>query len=132
MQSVVLFCTMLKSKIFRQKWLAVLWFLIMCILFFLPGSALPQSNWLNDIHFDKIVHIGLFAGLLFLWRSCINSTATKYNWILLFAALIYGILVELIQGHWIPNRSEDFYDVVADMTGSVLGILVWLAVYRKK
>jgi len=50
---------------------------------------------------------------------------------LLSAALAYGYLVEVIQREWIPNRSFDLYDVLADMAGSVLGLVVWLWVYKK-
>jgi VanZ family protein len=103
----------------------------MCILFFLPGSAFPNENWLDAIYFDKMVHIGLFAVLMFLWRSSFNLEVNNYNLLLLFSALLYGVTVEFIQKYWIPNRSFDLYDVLADMTGSVLGLIIWLRVYRK-
>jgi hypothetical protein len=122
---------MLRWKIFRYKGVAITWFLIMCILFFLPGSALPQENWLNAVYFDKWVHVGLFAILLFLWRSSFKLDLNNYNLVLLFSALLYGLLVEFIQRNWVPNRSFDLYDVLADMAGSVIGLVVWLRVYKK-
>jgi hypothetical protein len=122
---------MLRWKIFRYKSVAIAWFLIMCILFFLPGSALPQESWLDAIYFDKWVHVGLFAVLIFLWRSSFNLDFNHYNWMLLFIALLYGLTVEFIQKYWVSNRSFDLYDVMADMTGSVIGLVVWLRVYKK-
>ena len=122
---------MLKSKIFRYKSLAITWLVIMSILFFLPGSAFPSENWLDWIYFDKWVHIGLFAVLIFLWRSSFDWEVNNYNLLLLFSALLYGLMVEFIQRYWIPNRSFDLYDVLSDMTGSVLGLLIWLRVHRK-
>ena len=122
---------MLKSKIFRYKSVAITWLAIMSILFFLPGSAFPSENWLDWIYFDKWVHIGLFAVLIFLWRSSFDWEVNNYNLLLLFSALLYGLIVEFIQRYWIPNRSFDLYDVLSDMTGSLLGLLVWLRVYRK-
>jgi VanZ family protein len=103
----------------------------MSILFFLPGSALPKENWLDQIYFDKWVHIGLFAVLIFLWRSSFNYKISNYNLILFFTALLYGFMVEVIQLYFISNRSFDLYDVAADMTGSVLGLLIWLRTYKK-
>jgi VanZ family protein len=103
----------------------------MCILFFLPGSAFPNENWLSKIYFDKLVHVGLFAILIFLWRSAFNSKFSAYNFVLLFLALLYGIMVEYIQRYFVANRDFDLYDVVADMIGSVSGLLVWLRTYRK-
>lgn len=122
---------MLRWKIFRLKIVAISWLLIMCVLFFLPGSDLPKANWLDQIHFDKWVHIGLFAVLLFLWRSSFDYQVNRYGLLLLAAALIYGFMVELIQLYWVSNRSFDLYDVVADMTGSALGLWMYRTVYKK-
>jgi len=103
----------------------------MCVLFFLPGSDLPHANWLNDIYFDKWVHIGLFAILIFLWRSSFDLDLNHCNWMLLFSALLYGLSVEFIQKYWVSNRSFDLFDLLADMAGSVLGLVVWLRAYKK-
>ena len=122
---------MLRWKIFRYKTVAISWLLVMSFLFFLPGSALPKANWLEEIYFDKWVHIGLFAILIFLWRSSFDLDFSNYNLLLLFSALVYGFLVELIQLYWVPNRSFDLYDVLADMTGSILGLYIWMRAYKK-
>jgi len=122
---------MLKWKFFRYKTVAVTWLLIMCVLFFLPGSALPKEGWLDAIHFDKFVHIGLFAVLLFLWRSAFDAKVNHYGYILLLMAISYGFLVEVVQLYWISNRSFDLYDVAADTAGSILGLFIWCRVYKK-
>jgi len=122
---------MLKWKIFTYKPVAISWLILISILFFLPGSALPKDNWLDKIYIDKWVHIGLFAVLVFLWRSSFNWDVNSYNLLLLFMALVYGFVVELIQLYWVPNRSFDMYDVLSDTIGSIVGLLVWLRVYKK-
>ena len=122
---------MLKWKIFRLKPVAIGWLILISILFFLPGSALPKENWFDKIYIDKWVHVGLFAVLIFLWRSSFNWDINSYNLFLLFAAVLYGFLVEVVQLYWIPNRSFDMYDVLSDASGSIVGLLVWLGVYRK-
>ena len=104
----------------------------MCILFFLPGSAFPGENWLSKIYFDKLVHIGLFAVLLFLWRSAFDWELPNYNLVLLFLALLYGLAVEFIQRYFVSNRDFDLYDVLADTIGAMIGLAIWLASYRKK
>jgi VanZ family protein len=124
-------CKMLRWKFFRYKSVALGWLVLMCILFFLPGSAFPQENWLDQIHFDKWVHVGLFAVLLFLWRSSFDWSANYYVILLLFCALAYGLAVEFIQKFWVANRSFDLFDVLFDMIGSALGLFVWSRVYKK-
>ena len=122
---------MLKWKIFRLKPVAIGWLILISILFFLPGSALPKENWFDKIYIDKWVHVGLFAVLIFLWRSSFNWDINSYNLFLLLAAVLYGFLVEVVQLNWIPNRSFDMYDVLSDASGSIVGLLVWLGTYRK-
>lgn len=123
---------MFEAKLFRSKIVAIGWFLVMNILFFLPGSALPQSHWFDEIHLDKLVHIGLFAVLVFLWCSAFNLGLTKKIWVVIMIVVIYGFLVEIIQKNWVPNRSFDLYDVAADTVGGVFGLLIWLRTVYKK
>jgi VanZ family protein len=119
---------MLRWKIFRSRWTAAAWLLVISFLFMLPGSALPNQTWLSRIHFDKWIHIGFFALLLFLWRSALGRG--KNSW-LLAGGLAYGIIVEFAQEHWVPNRSFDLYDIMADFVGSLLGLWVGEQVYKK-
>jgi hypothetical protein len=115
---------MLKITVKQAKVFAVLWLLFISILFFLPGSALPKEGWLDAIYFDKWVHFGFFALLLFLWRFYF-PLGRKFSWIVLVLALFYGFGVELVQHFLIANRSFDFFDVAADLSGAVAGVLFW-------
>ncbi|MGZ5136151.1 MAG: VanZ family protein, partial [Flavitalea sp.] len=126
-----LHCSMLQWKFFRSRRVAIGWFLLMTILFFIPGSSIPKQNWLTHIQFDKIVHIGLFAVLVFLWRSAFHYSEKHYNALLIMVSGFYGLLIEILQGFAVPNRDFDLYDLVADVAGSFLGILVWMRVYKK-
>ncbi|GAA4744806.1 VanZ family protein [Flavisolibacter ginsenosidimutans] len=115
----------------HAKFLAILWLLFISVLFFLPGSALPKAGWLDAIYFDKWVHCGFFALLVFLWRFYFPREL-RYNWWLLLLALCYAFGVEVIQYYFIPNRSFDLFDVMADMTGAFAGIWFWTRRYIKK
>ena len=107
------------------------WFLISTVLLTLPGSSFPTENWLNKIWFDKWVHIGLFGMLVFLfcWGLQKKYSATKLNKIfstIALLALVYGIIMEFVQRYFIPNRSFDTGDIIADAAGCFTGW--WLAV----
>ncbi|HVF81212.1 MAG TPA: VanZ family protein [Flavisolibacter sp.] len=111
--------------------LAVIWILLISVLCFLPGSAFPKQDWLDEVSFDKWVHFGLFAVLLFLWRFHFPYSR-PYHFILFGLSVVYGFGVETIQHYFISNRSFDLYDVVADMAGSIAGLWFWARVYIKK
>ena len=80
-----------------------------------------------DIPFaDKVVHLIINAGLFVVWASYVFSGKTKntktYTLPLLFVCtLLYGILIEVVQGSFIPTRGADFFDVIANVCGLILG-----------
>ena len=100
------------------------------ILFCLPGSAFPKEDWVSEIYFDKWVHIGIFAVLLFLWCRSLGLSRIMAYIILVLIAITYGFLIEFIQDRLVDNRSWDLGDVAADLVGSIVGILVWKG-YKK-
>lgn len=100
------------------------WLVLISFLFCLPGSAIPKVNWLSGIHFDKWVHIGLFAVLLFLWGNVLGLLNQRQKWGLLVAAIVYGLLVEVVQDQLIVNRDFDLWDAAADTLGAVVGLWV--------
>ena len=91
---------MLQANWLKSKVLAIGWLLLMCILFVIPGSALPEQNWFADIQLDKWVHIGLFSVLVFLWASAFNLGLPSNSWIVIAIAMLYGLAVEFVQKTW--------------------------------
>lgn len=73
--------------------------------------------------FDKWVHIGLFAILCFLWCRVIQNP----QWFIKIAVvcLAYGIVIEFIQDKFIPYRSFEVWDILADAVGCAIGY--WIA-----
>jgi hypothetical protein len=114
------------------KIIGTLWLIIISILFFLPGSAIPKNDWFSKIYFDKWVHIGFFAALVWLWCLALEIRGGKRLVVLLFAAVAYGLLVEIVQDQYIANRSFDGGDLLADAGGAIAGGLFWLRTCIKK
>lgn len=106
--------------------LAFLYLLVTLWLFTLPGSALPDNDWFDTLQVDKWVHATLFFGLCGLFMYPILSfDKSSYSKIKIFIvisslAIGYGISIEFIQRYYIPNRSFDVWDIVADTIGSIL------------
>jgi VanZ family protein len=117
---------------------AIGWIILSTVLLTLPGSVFPKENWLDLIWFDKWVHIGMFAIMAFLWCWGIYKKGTnRKNRLLSFIlsgiiCLAYGIVMEFVQKNYIPNRSFDVGDIIADGVGSLAGIIFSARVYIKK
>lgn len=103
--------------------LAIIWFLIVSVLFCLPGSALPSAGWMGALQFDKWVHIGIFSVLVFLWSRALTINHKISLALLSLAAIGYGFVVEVVQDQFITNRSFDVYDLAADAVGIAVGLV---------
>ena len=89
---------------------------------------MPKEDWLDNIWFDKWVHIGMFFIMAFLWsRALMKNKKTGNNKItliiILIVALLYGFGIELLQKYFIENRSFAWGDIAADAVGCVTGLL---------
>ena len=98
------------------------------MLLTIPGSSFPKENWLEKIWFDKWVHIGMFAIMVFLWcwamlRMQFEKKKLERIFLLIAIAwLAYGIGMEFVQKYCIANRSFDLGDIIADGVGCVTGL----------
>lgn len=110
---------------YAQFWL----FLLYCTYLSLTPSPNEQ---LIETFSDKALHC---VGYLLLLLSC-NFAHRPNRYLALKVALLmsYSILIEVIQ-HFIPNRGFSFGDMVANLSGLLIGltlILVWNSIVRKK
>jgi len=114
------------KKYFAALYIPIVWTLIIGILMCLPGKMLPKEVGFSIPQFDKVVHIGLFGGFVFLWSlwktGRVHEPAILLRWFFLFYVLanVYGISMEYVQKYWIPGRDYDLADMIADMIGAGL------------
>ncbi len=120
-----------------RVFIAVLWFLICTVLLLISGSSFPSSNWMTKIPlFDKWVHIFLFLILTYLFCLLFSrsrfpkSQLWNFYYLTGFLCFIYGIAMEIIQHFFIPFRSFDLGDILADGIG-VIGALFFFGYIQK-
>lgn len=102
----------------------IAWFIIANILLLMPGKDIPEITFLNQIYFDKWVHIGLFAGLTFLTAFPFIKSGRCSKGLLLKTGILfilYGILIEYLQKYYASDRTFDITDMVADTVGCIVG-----------
>jgi len=86
------------------------------------------SSFITFPNFDKVVHFGMYFGLM----SVIileNRKTIKSNSNLFLTGLIplfYGILMEILQSTLTVTRTGSFYDALANCTGILVSILLWI------
>jgi VanZ family protein len=117
-------------KHFRTAFLfAFAWLLFVTILLCTPGTKLPRIGWSDEIWLDKWAHIFLFFVLVFLWcRAYIKRglaiSIKKIFFTIAILSTAYGIGMEIVQHYFIPFRSFDYGDMIADGIGSIAGYII--------
>jgi VanZ family protein len=112
------------KKYFSSLYISIAWTLIIAILMCLPGKVLPNEAGFRIPNFDKVVHISLFGGFVFLWGLYMAKRTSNYHTLLMgffifyVIANVFGYSMELVQRYWIPGRDYDLADVIADMIGA--------------
>lgn len=114
-------------KVKPLLFIAIAYTIVISILFFIPGSDLPKVK-IKIYGLDKIIHAVIHFILINLWMLYFyvkKDFKFKANWVLqLFLLLMsFGIIVEILQGQPMVSRGADIFDVVANLVGSLLGIL---------
>ena len=105
-------------------WKPVLWLIIILILSLIPGNRLPGIPLFP--HFDKLVHAAMYFGLAVLLIKPLNNLPLRrpYIWAVL-VCIVIGIVIEFSQEYMAVNRSGNWHDEAANLTGSLLGILFY-------
>jgi VanZ family protein len=120
---------MLLKSIDKKTWvlLASVWSILIFIGCGMPGSNLPKLTVWD--HFDKVVHFVLFGGCTYLWFMAFP----KYLYRVAGLVLLFGIAIEFYQKYFVPGRSFDVWDILADALGiCVFSCICWASAVREK
>ena len=103
----------------RKPHLAMTATVVVCILLFVPSSGLPDDTprWIND----KLAHGTVFAGLAFLWMQYLQKRSLVFLLMSGFAFFTEGVQYLLPVSF---HRSFDLKDIVADVAGILIGLVV--------
>lgn len=116
----------LRHNIFTLFFLSLI--LVGCLL---PGGILPK---VNTEHLDKVIHISLF--FLFSFSAILGLIKQNQFPRLHFDAVKYvigfsislTIITEVIQHLFIPRRSFDLFDILADLIGIIIAFAFFMVV----
>ncbi len=122
----------LKNR-FLQFIPGIIWFAICFYLLTIPGKEIPQISWMDFYQADKLVHIVMFFTLCFLFSFAIRDSYEKYSLVLIITiiGLLFGIAMEFVQKYFIPNRTCDIDDMIADGMGCLISYIWWKRKFNK-
>ena len=89
------------------------------------------SSLIKIPHFDKFVHFTFYFIMVILGILAVREylkTLVKFSKVMVYMllfAVIYGIIIEVLQYTWTINRQGDILDALANTVGALLGM--WVA-----
>ncbi len=101
-----------------RLWPCLLWTLFIVSACLMPPSGLPSAPVMPG--FDKFAHVVLFGVWSFLFAGYTRSNVA----VVLLTGFALGLGIEFLQEASGTGRSFEWWDVVADLTGVLLGYLV--------
>lgn len=112
--------------------LALTWALIILALCSIPGQYIPSVSLLELVSFDKWVHAGMFFVLcnLSFFHLLQKGSDIKRIYLFLIICVLYGCLLEVMQGTLFSNRSADWHDIVANTFGCLMALIFYRKIYK--
>ncbi len=110
------------SYVFRYKF-TILLVIVISLLSLVPGDQMPGSFLFSIPHFDKIIHLSMYAALGFvaLAESRKEHPRLGFHLLLLLAIFAMSALIEILQATVVAARSAEWYDLLANFLGLVAG-----------
>lgn len=105
---------------------AFFWGAVILILSLMPGKNLPEVPW-DIANPDKLAHAFVYLSLTFLiaWGFYQKKQLNRKTiFLALFISIFYGILLEIVQYGFFPDRYFELLDIIANIIGSILSLVL--------
>ncbi len=107
-----------KSLIF---FIAVLYTIALTVVSLITLDGMPELGTEWD---DKLYHIVAYAGLMLIWYFALISGHKPGRLLhIALSCVVFGIVIEAVQGKVTVDRIGDALDVVANVIGVLLGYI---------
>jgi len=119
-------------KPWLRKTIGAFYLVIIAVLSLLPSYDIPDIGLFPGA--DKVVHILMYLGLSFLasWSYDISHKGMRFMYLLLTGVFMYGVIMEILQRTMHNGRDFDFKDMIANLTGTIIGLLIYRLLDRQR
>lgn len=114
-------------------WKTITWTVFMLVLFLIPSQDIPGSREIPNL--DKVVHVAFFMIFTFLFMRDLmkirglKSILPVYIITTILVVLFIAIMIELLQDNMNLGRDGDINDILYDLAGFILGMLLLILKY---
>ncbi len=113
-----------RNKVFMIYIPLVLYWIVLLIATSIPGTSVPSVGVSDKLaHFTAYTILTVLLTFTISFQNKIKYLKQKAFISTLVIVNLYAVLDEIHQ-HFIPGRSMEFLDLLADFLGSILGVLI--------
>ena len=118
----------MKQFINRYKF-TIISVILVLIGILMPGDGVPS---VGIPHLDKVVHCGMFGcvTVCYYWDYYKEYKKAPYLCLTIATVVLFGVLTEIMQVY-VPGRSCDYRDLIADTIGIILATIVARWIVKK-
>jgi VanZ family protein len=118
----------------KNFFLAFLWTIGIAIACLVSMSEVPSVSILGK---DKSVHFFFYFVFSLLWFLFLTKENPEWRFakkvIMVFlSSFVYGGVIEICQEQFTATRKADIYDVLANISGSIIAILILWIIEKSK
>jgi VanZ family protein len=117
-------------KMIKKNKFSILVAMTIMYLSLASSDTFDKVTFITIPHFDKIVHFGMYFGLMSVIILENHKTIYKTSHLFLIGLipLFYSILLEILQSTLTLTRTGSFYDALFNFGGIMVSILLWLLI----
>ena len=104
--------------------LAFIWTLLTLYLSLISARQAAKFNMWDILGIDKLGHLVFYTIFSFLWCMALARTQTTKKNIFIFS-VSFGVFMEICQLYLFNGRSFELYDVLANIVGSFIGVILF-------
>ena len=110
---------------------------VVILMHLLPGDELNAESWWAIWHMDKVLHISAFAVCGLTWMIALAKQrrlqgAWRLEQVLLVGTVIFGTVLEVMQGALMSGRTFDWMDVAADVAGVGCSLFAFKVIFGRR
>lgn len=109
---------------------SIIWTVIIVSLSVIPGESLEGYTWSDMWNIDKLGHLIFYSTHTLLLLIAMSARSDKlltlnYKYLAPFLSILLGLCMELIQYKFFADRHFDVLDLIANIIGSLVGLIIF-------
>lgn len=110
--------------------MACLWTTAMIYGSLMSLDSLGGGQLLPIPHGDKVIHCTAYAGFIGLWLLSIRHVEQKHFVGLFLIGFVIGTSIEFLQYYVTADRRYEILDIIANLTGLLLGAVAYIGLSK--